>query len=155
MIEDPPDEIDRLWRIRQRRQRLHERAQPPKMFFVIDEAVIRRPVGGWRVMRRQLVALQEYATQPHVTVQILPLAVGAHPGLTARFVLLEFTDPADEDVLFLEEPDGVIRDDPNETGVYLDRFFKLAEIASPPEHTAVFLDKVIAEMDEAASSLIV
>jgi hypothetical protein len=119
------------------------------MHFIIDEAGVRRPVGGPRVMKRQLLALQEYARQPHITIQILPFAAGAHPGLSARFVLLEFEDANDDDVVFLEEPNTELRDDPEETGFYLERFFKLAEIALPPEDTVAFLDRVMAEADAA------
>jgi transcriptional regulator with XRE-family HTH domain len=143
----PPAAAEKLWRARQRRQELHERETPPKMFFVIDEAAIRRPVGGTRVMRRQLVALQGFAGEPHVTLQILPFAVGAHPGLTARFVLVEFVDPNDDDVLYLEEPDAITRDDPKETGRYLERFFQLQEIAEPPERSVELLEDAIRGME--------
>jgi transcriptional regulator with XRE-family HTH domain len=143
--------VERIWEMRQRRHRLHDRQLPPMMFFIIDEAAVRRPVGGLQAMRRQLAALQEYQEQSHITIQILPFAAGAHPGLTNRFVLLEFEDSNDDDLLYLEEPANEYTDDPEMTGKYLDRFFKLSDIALSPEETVVFLDKVIAEMDEAAA----
>ena len=146
----PPGEASRLWDARLRRQRMHERDRPPTMHFIIDEAAVRRPVGGWRVMRRQLLALQEYARQPHITIQIVPFSAGAHDGLNNRFVLLEFEDASEDDVLFLEEPDNELRDDPEETGFYLERFFRLAEIALRPEDTVAFLDKVMAQIEAEA-----
>jgi transcriptional regulator with XRE-family HTH domain len=150
LYEHSDEMIDRAWDARQGRQRVHERANPPEMYFLIDEAVIRRPIGGPRVMRRQLIRLQEYAGEPYVSVQVMPFSVGAHPGLNVRFVYLEFPDPNDEDVLYLEEPEQIIRENPEETGKYLDRFFKLQDIAMPAAETVAFLDKAIREMEEAA-----
>jgi transcriptional regulator with XRE-family HTH domain len=150
----PPEEVARRWHVRQRRQRMHTRDNPPTMHFVIDEAVVRRPVGGWAVMKRQLLTLQEYARQPYITIQIVPFAAGAHEGLNYRFVLLEFDDANEDDMLFLEEPAVGLRDDPEETGFYLERFFRLSEIALPPEDTIAFLDRVMAqaEADDRSSS---
>jgi hypothetical protein len=144
------DEVSRVWEVRQRRQQLHERPNPPELFGIIDEAVIRRPIGGPRVMRRQLVRLKEYAGEAHITLQVMPFAEGAHPGLNSRFAYLEFADPHDDDVLFLEEPDQIVRDDAEQTGKYLERFFELQTIAASPEQTVALLDKAIAEMGEAA-----
>jgi hypothetical protein len=134
----------RRWEVRERRQRLHDRAQPPALHFIIDEAAVRRPVGGWEVMKEQLRALQEYARRPHVTIQILPFDAGAHEGMTYRFVLLEFDDENEDDLVFLEEPDGDLRDDPEESAIYQERFLRLSEIALPPEDTVAFLDRVMA-----------
>jgi transcriptional regulator with XRE-family HTH domain len=138
-------EARRLWELRQRRQKMHDRPSPPTMHFIIDEAVARRPVGGWDVMTEQLGALQAFARRPHVTMQILPFNAGAHEGLNYRFVLLEFEDDNEDDLVFLEEPDNELRDDPGETATYLDRFLRLSEIALPPEETVGFLDRVMAE----------
>jgi transcriptional regulator with XRE-family HTH domain len=133
----------RIWETRQLRQRMHDRPSPPTMHFIIDEAAVRRPVGGWEVMNEQLRALQDYARRPHLTIQILPFEAGAHEGMTYRFVLLEFDDDNEDDLVFLEEPDAALRDDPEETVVYQERFFRLSDIALPPEDTVAFLDRVM------------
>jgi hypothetical protein len=101
-------------------------------------------------MRRQLLRLQEFAGEDYISIQVMPFSAGAHPGLNVRFVYLEFPDSNDEDVLYLEEPEQIIREDPDETGRYLERFFNLQGIAAPPEETAVLLDKAIREMEDAA-----
>jgi hypothetical protein len=145
------DEVSRVWDVRQRRQQLHERPAPPDLYVIIDEAVIRRPIGGPRVMRRQLVRLQEYAGEAHITLQVMPFAVGAHPGLNSRFSYLEFADPhGDDDVLYLEEPDQIVRDDPDQTAKYLGRFFEMQTIAASPEQTVALLNEAIADMGETA-----
>jgi transcriptional regulator with XRE-family HTH domain len=147
IYELPDPAVETVWEARQSRQRLHERARPPAMYFIVDETVIRRPIGGPRVMRRQLERLGDHAAEPHITLQVMPLTAGAHPGLTSRFVYIEFADPHDEDVLYLEEPDQIVREDPEQTGRYLDRFFGLQEMAAPPERTGELLARAIAEME--------
>lgn len=99
----------------------------------MDEAVVRRQVGGTSVMRRQLEHLEELATRPGITIQVLPFALGAHPGMLGPFVLLEFTDPADDNVLYLESRvDVTTRDDIERTSALLDIFLDMEKDASPP-----------------------
>jgi hypothetical protein len=69
---------------------------------VLDEAALRRVVGGRQVMREQLENLAEMSQLPHVTVQVLPYEVGAHPGLNGQYAILEFPDAADSSVVYIE-----------------------------------------------------
>lgn len=139
---------ERHWQARQRRQELHERENPPKMFFVIDEAAIHRQVGGPGAMRRQVERLKQLSTEPHITLQILPFTAGAQPGMRGPFVLLEFADPNDDDLLYLEHVTGdtTTRDVPEDTGPYLDVFYLLEEKALSPDDSRSLLDRVIQEM---------
>jgi transcriptional regulator with XRE-family HTH domain len=150
-----PQTAERRWVARQRRQKLHERDKPPKMFFILDEAVIRRPVGGPGVMRRQLQRLKDSIAEDHISLQILPLGVGAYEGMGVPFVLLEFQNPNDDDVLYLEHAiDRMTRDDPDETGPYLTRFLNLEKkIALSPTDSEALLDRVISEIDPAAADM--
>jgi transcriptional regulator with XRE-family HTH domain len=140
--------VERQWQARQRRQELLEREHPPKIFFVLDEAVIRRQVGGPGAMRRQLERLKLVSAQPHISLQVLPFAAGAHPGMRGPFVLLEFPDPNDDDLLYLEHVTGdtTVRDVPDQTSPYIDLFYLLEEKALSPEETLALLDRVIEEM---------
>jgi transcriptional regulator with XRE-family HTH domain len=142
------DVVERRWLARQRRQELHELDTPPTMFFVLDEAVIRRRVGGSTVMRRQLERLKEWSARPHVSLQVLPFEAGAHPALTGPFVLLEFDDPHDDDVLYQEHATGgsTTRDNPNVTGSHVELFFHLEASALSPGDTVAMIDDVIEEM---------
>ena len=76
------------------RQEIFERPEPPKVELVLDEAVLRRPIGGPSVMDEQLARIAELAGHPAVTVQILPYSAGAHPALESDFVILDFGDRA-------------------------------------------------------------
>ena len=146
------DDTDRLWAIRQHRQELHDRDDPPDMLFVVDEATIARQVGrSGKTMLRQLERLRMYADEPHVTLQVLPFAAGAHPGMAGSFALLEFADATLDDLVHLESVDQVtIKDDSEQLARYLDRYQKLEELALSPEESGRFLDDYISRQRAAA-----
>jgi hypothetical protein len=75
---------------------------PLRLWVVLDEASLRRVVGSRQVMREQLEYLVEVSQQPHITVQVLPFDVGAHPGLSGQYSILEFSDAADSSVVYIE-----------------------------------------------------
>lgn len=147
-------EADRRWQARQRRQELHERDAPPEMFFILDEAVVRRHVGGPTVMRRQLEELKRWADMEHVHIQVLPFKAGAHRLMRGPIVLLEFTDAKDDDLLYQEHMTGAAttRDDPDVTARYLEYFYDLETKALSPEKTVELLDELIDEMGGAKKS---
>jgi transcriptional regulator with XRE-family HTH domain len=143
------DDVESAWTVRQHRQEaIFEREDPPEMFFILDEAVLRRQVGRTkRTMVRQLEHLKERAAEPNITMSVLPFAAGAHPGMSGNFIQLEF-DAADlDDLVHLESIDDItIRDDAELFARYLGRFEKLEALSLSPDDSVVFLDKVIAEM---------
>jgi transcriptional regulator with XRE-family HTH domain len=101
----PPNEgfvIERRVEFRMKRQELLTDDQAPRLVVVLDEAVLRRRVGGQRVMDEQLERLIDAAALPNVTIQVLPFTVGAHPGMDGEFTILSYADPADPDVVYLE-----------------------------------------------------
>jgi len=143
---------DRRWLVRRRRQEIHERPDPPKMFFVLDEAVVRRHVGGPAVMRRQLERLKEFSGRPYITIRILPFALGAYPGMTRPYVILDFLSPTDNELLYLEDPDQRsprLHDDPDEVGEYIDLFLRLEEFAFDEEQSVDLLDDAVAALRKA------
>ncbi|MET7439314.1 helix-turn-helix domain-containing protein [Streptomyces sp. NPDC004082] len=75
---------------------------PLELSAVLDEAVLRRTVGGPAVMERQLERLLEAAHLPHVRLQVLPFATGAHIGITGPFVIFSFPNTSDLDVVVLD-----------------------------------------------------
>ena len=141
--------MDARWEARQRRQELHEASRPPQMFFIMDEAAIRRTPGGPAVMRRQLVRLKDWAQETHVTLQILPFERGAHPGMTGPFIVLEFPNPDDDDLVYLEFATGesVSRDDPEATSDYIERFYELEDMALSHDESVALIDDAIAQLD--------
>jgi hypothetical protein len=126
------------------RQELLTRPEPPEIWAVLDEAVILRPVGGPAVMGAQLRHLIEVSTRPNatVTLQILPLSAGAHPGMNGPFVILSFQNPKDPPMVHLETAtDGLYLEEPPDIERYTLRFNHLvARAAGPDESRAMITD---------------
>ena len=124
------------------RQQLLDRADPPQIEFVMDEAVLHRPVGGSAVMREQLGQLLEVARRPNVKMQIVPFALGAHPALESDFIILKFKGQTPGIVYveglvghnYLERADDVQR--------YLQVFERLCGIGLSPKDSATLISKV-------------
>ena len=135
------DRIERHWRIRQERQELLDRDKLPEMFFILDEAVLRREVGGSKIMNRQRARLEELGAMPSISVQVIPFGRGGYPGLPGPFILLEFLD--NDTVLYLESrSETVTRDDPDEIGKYLDAFQGMELVATPRSGLPEVISKV-------------
>ncbi|CAM5572495.1 helix-turn-helix domain-containing protein [Streptomyces narbonensis] len=90
-----PGRLDEMVAARMERQRILERELPPVLCVVLDEAVLYREIGGAGVMRNQLGHVLGFRDHPWVQVQVLPFAVGQHPGLLGSFTLLRFEDDPD------------------------------------------------------------
>ncbi|SOD85845.1 helix-turn-helix transcriptional regulator [Streptomyces sp. Ag109_G2-15] len=119
-------EIEKRVQVRMRRQeRITAESNPLRLWVVLDEAALKRVVGSKLVMREQLEHLIEMSQLPHVTVQVLPFEVGAHPGLNGQYAILEFTDAADSSVVYLE---GVTSD------LYLEKAQDVQKYAVMYEH---------------------
>jgi transcriptional regulator with XRE-family HTH domain len=99
------DEIEARVEVRRQRQAILDRPDPPEFWAVLDEAVIRRPVGGPDVMRRQLLHAVEMASRPNIEVHVIPFRVGGHPGVLGPFVVMSF--PAGQtDLVYIESMAG-------------------------------------------------
>ncbi|GHE50096.1 hypothetical protein GCM10017771_71850 [Streptomyces capitiformicae] len=85
-----------------RQERVSAEENPLRLWTVLDEAALRRIVGSRSVMREQLEHLAEMSRLPHITVQVLPYEVGAHPGLNGQYAILEFPDTSDSSVVYIE-----------------------------------------------------
>lgn len=95
-------QLDRLVEVRLARQDVLHGSPPMELSAVLDEAVLRRQVGGREVMAEQLHRLVEAARLPHVRLQVLPFAAGAHIGVTGPFVIFSFSSASDLDVVVLD-----------------------------------------------------
>jgi Domain of unknown function (DUF5753) len=88
------DQVEHRVNARMERQAVLTRKPPLQLWAICDEAALHRVVGGVQVMRDQLMRLVELADAPHVTLQVIPFDVGAHPGMPGSFIVLDFaTDP--------------------------------------------------------------
>jgi transcriptional regulator with XRE-family HTH domain len=128
----PKDRLDALVALRMKRQELLKRTGPPPwFFFILDEGVLRRMVGGKDVMDRQIRHLIELASRDDVTIEVVPFSAGVHHGMHGPFVILEFPEAEDDDVLYLESPRGdlIHRDDPEEIVAYREIFEELRHMS--------------------------
>jgi hypothetical protein len=138
----PGHRLDSLVEVRMRRQELLTRDDSPLLFFILDEAATRRIVGGRDVTRRQLLRLTQAAATPRITVEVVPYSAGCHAGLSGSFVIQEFPDGADADVLFQEGPreDELRGDDPELISRYRAVFEDLRRLSLGPEGSLAFLN---------------
>ncbi|MGE5286250.1 MAG: helix-turn-helix domain-containing protein [Micromonosporaceae bacterium] len=142
----PAEEIDRRVSLRLKRQDLLASPEPPKVWSVIDEAALRRPVGGRAVMRAQLARLIELAELPHVTIQVVPFGRGAHAAAGGSFTILRFAEPELPDVVYIEQLTSALylekRDDVDH---YMEVMDNLGAEALTPAATAGFLAEITRE----------
>lgn len=99
---DTEERLDALVKVRLARQDVLRSDPPLVLSAVLDEAVLRREVGGPEVMARQLQRLLEAARLPQVRLQVLPFSAGAHIGITGPFVIFSFPSTSDLDVVVLD-----------------------------------------------------
>lgn len=142
--EATPSEIDKRIQIRLKRQdRLTDPVNPLRFWAVIDEALLRRVVGNRQIMTDQLLHLAQLSEQPHVTLQVLPYDVGAHPGMYGKFAILEFQEAMDASVVYLE---GVTSDlyleKANDVQSYAVMYEHLRAKALSAEQSREFIHKV-------------
>ena len=144
---EPSEDVGRRVRLRMARQTVLTRERPPRLWAVVDEAALRRPVGGREVMRGQLERLIAATKLPNVTLQILPFAGGAHPAMVGAFSILRFADRELPDVVYLEHlTNAVYLDKREEVERYLDVMELLCVASEPPARTAELLTQILDEL---------
>jgi Domain of unknown function (DUF5753)/Helix-turn-helix domain len=140
-------EIDRRVELRNQRQSILNRPNPPQLWAVIDEAVLRRPIGGIEVMRKQIEALIEASKLPNVRLQIIPFNAGGHAAAGGPFAILRFPEAELPDVVYVEQLTSAIyldkRDDVDHYAIAMERVCIDAE---PPSHTPDILEKLLNEV---------
>ncbi len=138
--------IDRHVAARLARQEILDRDDPPSLLTLIDEAALRKPIGGPAALHRQLLHLIDLAGRPKITIQVVPDAVGAHRGLTGGpFVILDF--PEDPGLVYTVTPtDSLWLEKPSEYQRYNLIFTHvMASALSPQEsiqHLATLADQL-------------
>jgi transcriptional regulator with XRE-family HTH domain len=138
---EPPDVEGRI-EVRIRQQAILTRPEPPGVHAVLDEAVLRRPVGSAAVMRQQLERLLTWIEHPNVTVQILPFAAGEHAGMDGAFVLFGFGGPPEMDVVYLENTtNDFLLEEGDAVARYRVLFGHLREQALDPEESRAVISK--------------
>ena len=143
----PAEEIDRRVSLRIKRQDILASPEPPQVWSVMDESVLRRPVGGRAVMRAQLDRLAEMARVPQVTIQVIPFGGGGHAAAGGSFTLLRFAEPELPDVVYIEQlTSALYLDDRQDIDHYLEVMNDLSTEALTPDRTTQFIAEITREI---------
>jgi transcriptional regulator with XRE-family HTH domain len=147
MMSSPVEDVERAVALRMARQPAMTRDDPPKVWAVVDEAALRRRVGGAGLMRLQLEHLLAQAALPNVAVQVIPFGGGAHPAMGRPFVILVFPERVDTDVVYLEDQTSALYvEDVAEVDRYNVFFNHLRATALSFDDSAALITSVLKEM---------
>ena len=137
------EQVDRWVEFRIARQELLDQVDPPTYVAVLEECVLRRPVGGRPAMRGQLRRLEDALDLPSLTLQVLPLSVGEHTAMSGTFAVYRFSRPADPDVVHFEHsPSDLYLESPEQVERYAAAFDRLRGAALDPEESSRFVARL-------------
>lgn len=140
------DEIQRRVALRLDRQELLRRPAPPEYWVVMDETVLRRPIGSREVMHGQLARLVEAAEMPAITIQVIPFTAGWHPALYSMFWAFRFPDQEMPDIVYSESLTGsYYMNKPAETTTYIEALDRMCAQAASPDQTITLLRDIMKE----------
>ncbi|RCG23472.1 XRE family transcriptional regulator [Sphaerisporangium album] len=140
-------EISRRVDLRMERQRVLDRGDGPIFWAVIDEAALRRPIGGADVMRGQLEHLLELMRQPNITIQVMPFSFGGHSAEGGAFSVLRFNDHELPDIVYVEQlASALYLDKREEVDRYSEVMERLCAVSTTPEATVDILQKIISDI---------
>jgi hypothetical protein len=141
-----PEQVERQVQVRMRRQQILDRdsPSPPELWVILDEAVIRRVVGGRVVMRGQLERLREISGAGPGTLQILPFSAGAHMAAYGSFALFDPADPTFPVTASADRPAGtLIEDDSDDIQRYTLMFNHMTAVSLGPSESRDLIDEAI------------
>ncbi|MEV6926041.1 helix-turn-helix transcriptional regulator [Dactylosporangium sp. NPDC051485] len=138
------DEIERRVELRMQRQQVLSRPDAPRLWVVVDEAALRRPIGGLDIMRGQIEALLEANTSlPNVRLQVIPFNAGGHAAAGGAFTILRFPDEDLPDVVYIEQlTSALYLDKRDDVDLYAEAMERLCVEARPPTETSKVLEEI-------------
>jgi len=143
-------EVENRVRTRMERRAVLTKESPLRFWAVLDEAALRRTVGGPDIMRAQLDHLLDAAKTPNVTLQMIRFGAGAHPGMPGQFVVMEFSDPLDTDLIYIDSLAGeMFLESDDEISRFRSNFDTLVAVAASPNDSAEFIAEMARELKEA------
>lgn len=142
-----PEDIARRVDLRLERQRILEGGDGPLFWAVIDEAALRRPIGGVDVMRGQIQHLIDLMNQPNVTIQVIPFSYGGHAAEGGAFSILRFADPELPDIVYVEQlASALYLDKREEIDRYTEVMERLCAVSTTPAETVHLLREIVADL---------
>jgi hypothetical protein len=144
----PDEEIDQRVDLRRNRQQILQRANPARLWVVIDESVLHRPVGGEEVLRAQIEHLMMWAEQPNITLQVMPFSSVGYPGAGGAFSILRFPEGDLPDIVYIEHAASALYlDKLEEVDEYVAIMEGLTISAAPVSATQSLLKQALTRMD--------
>ena len=142
-----PAEVDRRVELRKARQALLLEDDPLSLHAVVDEAALRRLVGGPEVMAEQLARLNEVGELSNITLQVASFEAGGHAAMDGPFVILSFPEQSDPAVVYIESPKGdVYWEEPSDVARYSDMFARLSADSLDPAASSALIGRVAREL---------
>lgn len=143
----PPEEIERRVSLRMGRQELLTKQGGPRLWAVVDEAALRRPIGGREVMRAQLAQLIEATKEPNITLQVVPFRSGGHAAEAGAFTIMRFPEPDLPDVVYLEQlTSALYLDKRDDVEKYTEVMERLSVESESPERSVDILSGMLEEV---------
>ena len=141
----PAEEVERRVHLRLHRQRILDRLpSTPRLWAVVDEGALRRPIGGSRVMRAQLEHLLALRDKRNVTIQIMPFRFGGHAAEGGAFSILRFPEPDLPDIVYVEQlASALYLDKREQVDRYGQIFDRLTVDSQPPDLSSETLQKIV------------
>lgn len=143
------DEVAQRVSARITRQGVLHRVGPPKLMALIDEAALRRVVGSPQVMGEQLLHLTQMASRHNISIYVLPFAAGAHPSTEGSYVIMDFPDPRDVSIAYLETPvTSMYLEEEHEVRLFTDMFGSTQSCAMTPAQSLNFINRLLQDLEE-------
>jgi Domain of unknown function (DUF5753) len=143
----PDEEIERRVSLRMARQELLAKSGAPRLWAVVDEAALRRPIGGREVMRSQLERLMEATKEPNITLQVMPFSSGGHAAEGGAFTIMRFPEVDLPDVVYLEQlTSALYLDKRDDVERYTEVMERLSVESESPDHTTEILSGMLEEV---------
>jgi hypothetical protein len=145
----PADEVDRRVSLRVSRQEVLTRVSPVRLWAVVDESALRRPIGGVKAMRAQLEHLVEATYMPNVTLQVMPFEAGGHAATGGAYSILRFPEQDLPDIVYIEHlTSALYLDKLEDLDQYTATMEALCVAAPPPSKTRDRIGRILKEFDQ-------
>lgn len=145
-VRDRDEDLEPWVGLRMRRQAILTRRNPPELHLILTELGLRQPVGGRKVMAKQVRHLIDLAERPKLTINVIPASVAEHPGLLGQFLIMEFA--ADPTVVHVEDrTTGLFLDDPDKVALYKLTSEKLTGLALDEGRSVRLLRSIAGDLD--------